>query len=193
MAIEPAVVAANAIRECVAAQEGLMEGARLQAIVEAATLISASLARGGKLLLFGNGGSASDAAHVAAEFVGRFQAERRALPALSLCTNESAISAIANDYGFEQVFARQLDALGGALDVAMAISTSGRSPNVLAGVSAARRLGMGIIGLTGSDGGQLVSEVDVCLRVPASNTARIQESHILVAHILCELVELELM
>jgi len=181
-----------AIRECIAAQERLLDPAYVVRIVEAGELVASSLAKGGKLLLFGNGGSASDATHVAAEFVGRFQRDRRALPAVSLCTNDSAITAIANDYGFEQVFVRQLEALGASGDVAIAISTSGRSLNVLAAVQAARRLGIGTIGLTGGDGGTLGSEVDVCVRVPARSTARVQEGHILVAHVLCELVERKL-
>jgi D-sedoheptulose 7-phosphate isomerase len=192
MATDDFDIAAAAIRESVATQTALLDDDRVQGIVAAARLMTESLSRGGKLLLFGNGGSASDAAHVAAEFVGRFQRERRALPAISLGTNLSSITAIANDYGFDRVFERQLEALGGPADVAVAISTSGRSANVLAGVDAARRLGMGTIGLTGADGGQLVSAVDVCLRVPALNTARIQESHILISHVLCELVEREL-
>ena len=192
MATDDVAVAAAAIRESVATQTALLDDEHIQGIVAAAGLMTESLARGGKLLLFGNGGSASDAAHVAAEFVGRFQRERRALPAISLGTNLSSITAIANDYGFDRVFARQLEGLGGPDDVAVAISTSGRSSNVLAGVDAARRLGMGTIGLTGADGGQLAAAVDVCLRVPALTTARIQESHILISHVLCELVERDL-
>src|SRR5450755_180692 len=192
MATDDVAVAAAAIRESVATQTALLDDEHIQGIVAAAGLMTESLARGGKLLLFGNGGSASDAAHVAAEFVGRFQRERRALPAISLGTNLSSITAIANDYGFDRVFARQLEGLGGPDDVDVAISTSGRSSNVLAGVDAARRLGMGTIGLTGADGGQLAAAVDVCLRVPALTTARIQESHILISHVLCELVERDL-
>ncbi len=190
--VEAEAVAAAAIRDCIASQEGLLEEDRLRSLVEAAGVIVESLSYGGKLLLFGNGGSASDAGHIAAEFVGRFQHERRALPALSLCANDSAITAIANDYGFEHVFVRQLQALGNRGDAALAISTSGRSANVLAGVSAARDLGLATIGLTGADGAELAAAVDVCLRVPATSTARIQEGHILVAHVLCELVERQL-
>ena len=126
---------------------------------------------------------------MAAEFVGRFVAERRALPALSLSSDDSAITAIANDYGFPRVFARQVEAFGSPGDVAVAFSTSGRSPNVLEGVRTPRELGMTSIGLTGGDGGELAAAVDVCLRVPSSITARIQEGHILLAHVLCELVE----
>lgn len=186
---EAQVLAAEAIRESIATQQRLLDEECVVSVVRAAHLISDSLERGGKLLLFGNGGSASDSAHIAAEFVGRFQRERRALPAISLCTNDSALTAIANDFGFEQVFARQLRGLGAAGDVAIAISTSGSSSNVLAAVEAARELGVATIGLTGGDGGALAGAVDVCLRVPAHKTARIQEAHILIAHVLCELTE----
>ncbi len=189
---DPAALVTAAVRDSVATQERLLEEERMQAILDASRLLSSTIARGGKLLLFGNGGSASDAAHVAAEFVGRFQRDRRPLPAVSLSANGSVLTAIANDFGFEQVFARQLEALGASGDAAIAISTSGRSANVLAGVEAARRRGMVTVGFTGADGGRLCNLVDVCLCVPASITARIQESHILLAHILCELVEREL-
>ena len=192
MATDPAAVATAAIEGCLASLEQLREERHLTAIVAAAELISASLAGGSTVFLFGNGGSASDATHLAAEFVGRFQRDRRALPAFSLCTNESAITAIANDYGFERIFARQLEASGRPGDVAIAISTSGDSANVLAGARAARALGMKTIGLTGADGGGLRDAVDVCLCVPSSVTARVQENHIVVGHLLCEIVEQQL-
>jgi D-sedoheptulose 7-phosphate isomerase len=192
MSAEQVALAAASIRECIATQESLLEPERLDGLVKAAALIRRGLSDGGKLLLFGNGGSASDASHIAAEFVGRFMRDRRALPALALCTDQSAMTAIANDFGFERVFARQLEAIGDPQDVAMAISTSGRSPNVLAGLETARSIGMATIGLTGPTGGALPTVVDVCLRVPADSTARIQESHTLIAHVLCQLVELEL-
>jgi D-sedoheptulose 7-phosphate isomerase len=188
----PATLAEAAIRDCVAVQAQLLETPRVTALVEAAVMLATSLSRGGKLLLFGNGGSASDAAHIAAEFVGRFQRERRALPAIALAANNSAVTAIANDFGFEHVFVRQLEAYGVAGDAAIAISTSGKSPNVLAGVQTANRLGIGTVGLTGAEGNELAREVDICLRVPSTNTARIQEGHILLAHVLCELVDHEL-
>jgi D-sedoheptulose 7-phosphate isomerase len=191
-ATDAEAVAAAIIRDCIAAQQGLLERSSLRAIVDAAQLITDSFSHGGKLLLFGNGGSASDAAHIAAEFVGRFQRDRRALPALSLGANESSVTAIANDFGFEHVFVRQLEALGSGGDVAIAISTSGRSANVLAGARTARDLGIRTIGLTGGDGGELGGAVDICLHVPGTSTARVQESHILVAHVLCELVERQL-
>jgi len=153
-------------------------------------LVAEALAGGRKVLLFGNGGSAADAQHIAAEFVGRFLRERRALPAIALTTDTSALTAIANDYGYDDVFARQVRALGTAGDVALAISTSGRSPSVLRAVEACRELGVRTIGLTGGDGGPLAGMVDVSLRVSASKlSARIQETHILVGHVICELVD----
>lgn len=182
-------LAATAVRESIATHEALLDEQYLRSMLRAAATIGESLARGGKVLLFGNGGSASDAAHVAAEFVGRFQRDRRALPAISLSSNLSAVTAIANDFGYETVFARQLEALGSAGDVAIAISTSGSSRNVLTAVEVARDRGLATIGLTGGDGGALSAAVDICFCVPASSTARIQEGHILIAHILCELVE----
>jgi D-sedoheptulose 7-phosphate isomerase len=185
-------LAEAAIRDSIEVHERLLDGGAAPAVAEAASVVARSLARGGKLLLFGNGGSASDAAHVAAEFVGRFQRDLRAFPAISLAANQSALTAIANDYGFEQVFARQVEAFAAPGDVAIAISTSGESANVLAGVRCARRLGLETIGFTGESGGGLADAVDVCLRVPARSAARIQEGHILLAHVLCELVEREL-
>ncbi|HZP40384.1 MAG TPA: D-sedoheptulose 7-phosphate isomerase [Candidatus Binatia bacterium] len=160
------------------------------ALAAAVAKVADALAGGRKVLLFGNGGSAADAQHVAAEFVGRFRTERRALPAIALTTDTSALTAIANDYGYDEVFARQVHALGAAGDVAVAISTSGRSPSVLRAVEACRALGVATIGLTGGDGGPLAGLVDLCLRVSASTlSARIQETHILVGHVLCELVD----
>ena len=144
---------------------------------------------GGKLIVFGNGGSAADAQHIAAELVGRFERERDALPALALSVNTSALTAIANDYGYEEVFARQLRGLGAKGDVALAISTSGRSENVTRGLRAARELGMTTVGLTGGTGGDMPALCDHCVVVPSEATARVQEGHILVAHVLCEIVE----
>ena len=160
------------------------------ALARAVELVGDAIAAERKVLLFGNGGSAADAQHIAAEFVGRFARERRALPALALTTDTSALTAIANDYGYEHVFARQVHALGIAGDVALAISTSGRSPNVLRAVETCRERGVRTIGLTGGDGGPLATMVDVSLRVSAStHSARIQETHILVGHVICELVD----
>jgi D-sedoheptulose 7-phosphate isomerase len=141
------------------------------------------------VLLFGNGGSASDAQHVAAELVGRFARERAPLPAIALTTDTSALTAIANDYGFEEVFARQVRALGRPGDVAVAISTSGNSPNVLRGAEAAREMGMTVVALTGAGGGALAAASDLCVNVPSDDTPRIQECHLTVEHVLCEAVE----
>jgi D-sedoheptulose 7-phosphate isomerase len=160
------------------------------ALERAIELVATALAGGRKLLLFGNGGSAADAQHIAAEFVGRFLRERRALSAIALTTDTSALTSIANDYGYDDVFARQVRALGVSGDVALAISTSGRSANVLRAVEACRELGVTTIGLTGGDGGPLAGAVDLALRVSASRiSARIQETHILVGHVICELVD----
>jgi D-sedoheptulose 7-phosphate isomerase len=145
--------------------------------------------KGNKVLLFGNGGSAADAQHIAAEFVGRFAFERRALPALALSVNTSCVTAIGNDYGFDLVFSRQIEALGREGDVAIGISTSGNSQNVLQGLSAARKLGLSTVALTGCNGGKLKSAVDHCICAPSNETPRIQECHLLIGHIICELVE----
>lgn len=158
-------------------------------IARAAQVIYESFQRGGKVLLFGNGGSAADAQHIAAEFVCRFKRERNSLPAIALTTDTSVLTAIANDYGFEQIFARQIQGLCRPEDVALAISTSGSSPNVLAGVAAAREKRATTIGLTGGKNGALSSMVDISIVVPSDNTARIQECHITIAHILCEAVD----
>jgi D-sedoheptulose 7-phosphate isomerase len=155
----------------------------------AADLIAHAFAEGGRLLVCGNGGSAADAQHIAAEFVGRYLKERAPYSAIALSTNTSALTAIGNDYGFDEVFARQVHAHGRPGDVLLAISTSGTSPNVLAAVAAAREAGMKVIALSGRDGGTLIDDCDVCLVVPVDSTPRIQETHILLAHVLCELVE----
>jgi Phosphoheptose isomerase len=160
------------------------------ALARAVDVVAPALDQGSRLLLFGNGGSAADAQHIAAELVGRFMGERRPLPAIALTTDTSAITAIANDYGYDEVFARQVRALGRAGDVAIAISTSGNSPSVLRAVEAARSLGLRTIGFTGGDGGALKGLVEVSLCVSASTlSCRIQETHILIGHVLCELVE----
>jgi D-sedoheptulose 7-phosphate isomerase len=158
-------------------------------IAEAAAIILRRLREGSKLIIFGNGGSASDAQHIAAEFVGRYEADRKALAAIALTTNSSSLTAISNDYGFAEVFARQVQALAKSGDVALAISTSGNSENVLRGAAAARQLGAFTIGLTGRTGGKLASSVDLCICVPSDVTSRIQESHILIGHIVSKIVE----
>jgi D-sedoheptulose 7-phosphate isomerase len=163
------------------------EGA--EAMARAAALVIEAFRAGGKVLLFGNGGSAADAQHVADEWTGRFKRERPPLPALALTANTSDLTAIGNDYGFEHVFARLVTAHGKAGDVALALSTSGNSPNVLAAVAEARRLGLVTIGLTGKGGGKLAAAVDVALVVPSDATERIQESHMTFLHALCEMVD----
>lgn len=178
------------VRESVSVKEALArDKALIHAIVQVAGRIVDCLRGGGKVLLFGNGGSAADAQHIAAELVGRFWRERPGLPAVALTVDTSALTAIGNDYGFEAVFARQLDVLGKRGDIAVAISTSGNSPNVLRAVQAARKKGLVIVGLTGKSGGKLRSLVDYCIRVPSEEMPRIQEAHILVGHVVCEIVE----
>ncbi len=158
-------------------------------IVQVARLIAAAFRDGYKVLLFGNGGSATDAAHIAAEFVGRYKRERMPLPAIALATDIAAITCIANDYGYEELFARQVRAHGRKGDIAIGISTSGNSPNVLKGVEAARDCGLITIAWTGANGGKLAGLVDYPFIVPSTITSRIQESHITLGHVLCELVE----
>jgi D-sedoheptulose 7-phosphate isomerase len=158
-------------------------------IVQVAHLLARALREGHKVLLFGNGGSATDASHIAAEFVGRYHRDRAALPALALGTDLAALTCIANDYEYAEIFARQIAAHGQKGDIAIAISTSGNSPNVLKGVEAARARGLITIGWTGGTGGKLAGLVDHCFLVPSAVTARIQESHITLGHVLCELIE----
>jgi D-sedoheptulose 7-phosphate isomerase len=158
-------------------------------IATVAQLLVTAFREGHKVLLFGNGGSATDAAHIAAEFVGRYKRERAPLPAIALATDIAAITCIANDYGFDELFARQVRAHGLKGDIAIGISTSGNSPNVLKGVAAARECGMITVAWTGGTGGKLAGLVDHPFIVPSTVTARIQESHITLGHVLCELVE----
>jgi phosphoheptose isomerase len=158
-------------------------------VVEAATAISAALEAGGKLLVFGNGGSAADAQHMCAELVGRFQHERAAMAAIALTTDSSIVTSVANDYTFAWVFARQIEALARRGDVALGISTSGGSPNVLAALEAANARGVTTIALTGRDGGAIGKAAAIHLNVDHASTARIQEVHRTVIHAICELVE----
>jgi D-sedoheptulose 7-phosphate isomerase len=155
-------------------------------------LIAESMAQGAVLLVCGNGGSAADAQHIAAELTGRFFRDRRPLPALALHGNTSSLTAIGNDYGYEEVFAREVLAHGRPGDVLMAISTSGNSRNVLRAIEAARAQRMAVVGLTGADGGKMRDLCDICLPVPSSSTPRIQECHILIGHTICELLERDL-
>jgi D-sedoheptulose 7-phosphate isomerase len=165
------------------------DAALCEAAAAAASACIASLRSGGKLLFCGNGGSAADAQHWAAELVSRFAHDRPGLPAIALTTDGSILTAIGNDYGYERLFARQVEALGAAGDVLVAISTSGASANVLAGLAAARARGMATIGFTGAPGGGMPVLCDICLRVPATATARIQEGHAVLGHALCGAIE----
>lgn len=164
-------------------------------VVQAAQLLADRLRQGAKILVCGNGGSAADAQHFAAELVNRFEIERPGLAAIALTTDSSALTSIANDYAFEQIFARQIRALGRPGDVLLAISTSGHSPNILAAMTAARQAGMTTVALTGRDGGAMAAQLtgdDLEIRVVATATARIQEVHILIIHCLCDLVDQQL-
>jgi D-sedoheptulose 7-phosphate isomerase len=161
----------------------------LDMIAAGADALISAYSAGHKALFFGNGGSAADAQHLAAEFVGRYLRERGPMPALALNANSSAVTAIGNDYGYDQVFARQLQAFAAPGDVAVAISTSGNSPSVIEAVQCARRMGLFTIGLTGASGGRLRGLVDVLIAVPSEETPRIQECHILIGHSLCDAVE----
>ncbi len=166
-----------------------MSDADSRPVVEAAAAIVEALKLGGKLLLFGNGGSAADAQHVAAELVGRFQRERAALAALALTTDTSVLTSIGNDYGYDRVFARQIEALGRPGDVALGISTSGASPNVVAGLEVGRALRLQTIALTGGDGGAAGRAAAIHVNVPSDVPARVQEVHRTLLHIICDLVE----
>jgi phosphoheptose isomerase len=177
-----------ALAETIALHERVRQG-DVNAVTDAAAAISEALGQGGRLLTFGNGGSAADAQHVAAEFVGRFLRERRSLSAIALSTDTSVLTSIANDYSFDRVFARQIEALGRHGDVAFGISTSGRSPNVIAAFNAARAHGLRTIALTGGDGGALGPLVDIHINVPSASMPRVQEVHRTLLHVICDLVE----
>ncbi len=180
----------NSLQASVALKQALLEDQKLiQTIAEVAEAMSRALADGHKLLFFGNGGSAADAQHLAAELVGRYQQERRALPALALTANTSTLTAIGNDYSYERVFARQLEALCSPGDVAVGISTSGKSPNVLSAMRTAKEIPVTTVGMTGVRGDELAALSDYCICVPSEQTPRIQEGHILIGHILCEVIE----
>ena len=180
----------SSLQASVALKQALLEDQKLiQTIAEVAEAMSRALADGHKLLFFGNGGSAADAQHLAAELVGRYQQERRALPALALTANTSTLTAIGNDYSYERVFARQLEALCSPGDVAVGISTSGKSPNVLSAMRAAKEIPVTTVGMTGMRAGELAALSDYCICVPSEQTPRIQEGHILIGHILCEVIE----
>jgi len=165
---------------------------KLAEIERAGMLICETLAAGNKILICGNGGSAADAQHIAAELVGRYELERRAFPAVALTTDTSALTALSNDYGYEEVFARQVMALAVPGDLLIAISTSGRSPNIIKALEQARALGCKTIGLTGASGKPLDSYCDQILAIPAKRTSRIQEAHITIGHLWCEMVDANL-
>jgi len=160
-----------------------------ETITSCANVLLETFNKGNKVLICGNGGSAADAQHIAAEFVGRYETERRALPAIALTTDTSALTALANDYDFERIFARQVEALAVEGDCLIAISTSGNSRNVIAAVMEARRKNCKIIGMTGAAGKKLASLCDACIMIPSERTARVQEAHITIAHIWCEMVD----
>ena len=161
-------------------------------IMEVAKRILAAYRKGNKVLLFGNGGSACDASHLAAELVNRYKKDREGLPAIALATDMAVVTSISNDYDYTDLFSRQISALGGKGDIAIAISTSGNSPNVLKAVEVAKQKGLITIGFAGKDGGKLAGLVDYAFIVPSNNTARIQEAHITLGHLLCELIEDEM-
>ena len=148
--------------------------------------------QGHKTLLAGNGGSAADAQHIAAELINRFQMERRGLPSIALTTDSSVLTSISNDYTYDQVYARQIEALAQPGDIFLGISTSGNSNNIIHAITSCNQLGVTTIGLCGRDGGRLRELCDICLMVPSNNTARIQESHILIGHIICDAIEQQL-
>ena len=178
------------IGESIKTKELLLRDAEtIEMIWGAAKAIRESFAKGGKILLCGNGGSASDALHIAGELTGRFQKERRALPAVALNADMASITAVANDYGYEMVFSRAVEGLMNPEDVLLGISTSGNSENVYRAVKKAKELGAVTAALLGNDGGKIKSAVDYGIIVPGSSTVRIQESHIMIGHIICELVE----
>ena len=178
------------IRESIATKQQVLNDAELiSKIARVSEIVRSSFERGNKLVIFGNGGSAADAQHIAAEFVGRFAFDRPALPALALSVNTSCVTAIGNDYGFDHIFARQIEGFGRAGDVAIGISTSGNSPNVISGLSVARENGLQTVALAGRTGGKMKSVAEYCVCVPSNETPRIQECHILIGHVISELVE----
>jgi len=181
----------NILKESIRAKETIRDN-EVENIAKAASLIVHSLRSGGKVLVFGNGGSAADSQHIVAELVGRFKKERKPLSAIALTTNTSSLTALANDYGYDATFSRQVEALGRQGDVAMGISTSGNSKNVIAAIKTAKVIGMKTVCLLGGDGGKLKRECDVQILVGSKDTPRIQECHLTICHIICELVELEM-
>lgn len=183
---------AGVFRQAAENMAAVAEGQYPRAVAEAVDMLYDALTSGRKLLVFGNGGSSADAQHLTAELVGRFVAERRALPAIALTTNQAVLTAWSNDYSFDDVFARQIDALGAPGDVALGISTSGNSANVVNALHRARARGLRTIGLTGAGGGRMAPICDVLLAVPLSSTARIQEVHLVTYHAICAALDAKL-
>jgi D-sedoheptulose 7-phosphate isomerase len=175
------------IEESIKTEERLIR--QSNTIGELGLLISDCINKGRKVFFFGNGGSAADAQHISAELVGKYQEKRKGLPSLALTTNTSVLTAIGNDFGYDFVFERQVESLVGSDDVVVGISTSGNSPNVINGIIAAKKIGAKTVGLTGENGGKLCDIADITLKVPSQNTQRIQECHIKVGHIICDIVE----
>ena len=174
----------RAVADAMSSDTALIDG-----IERAVVVLTDAIASGGTVFSFGNGGSAADAQHFTAELVGRFSMDRRGLPAVSLTTDASVMTSLCNDFGYEDLFARQIEALGKKGDAVLAISTSGNSPNIIRGINAAREKGMEVVGLGGKDGGGMAKLCTVALIIPSDDTPRIQEGHVLVYHTLCELIE----
>lgn len=180
-------IANREIKESIKVKEKILNN--LSDIISAAKLIVKCLKQDNKIILFGNGGSAADAQHIAGELVGRFKKERKALAAISLSTDTSVLTCLGNDYGFEYIFSRQIQALAKKGDVIIALSTSGKSPNVLRAISEAKKIGCKIIILAGEKGTPNDVQINVCIKIPSQNTPRIQEAHITIGHIWCEIVD----
>ncbi|MDP2921672.1 MAG: SIS domain-containing protein [Candidatus Omnitrophota bacterium] len=179
---------AELLKEGISVNSKLLD-TQLEEIAKLADAMLQTIKSGHKILLFGNGGSATDSLHIAAELVGRFRKERKAIPAIALTENISTLTALANDYSFDYIFERQVEAFGNKGDMAIGISTSGTSKNVVAGIQKASDMGLKTAALTGETKTGLFKIADICVRVPSTNTARIQESHIAIGHIVCELIE----
>jgi len=181
-------IIANALKENLRIKENFIKK-NTSKLIEVAQCLSNAFRNAGKLMICGNGGSAADSQHIAAEFVNRFQLDRSPLPALALTTDTSILTSVANDYRYEDVFSKQIEALGVKGDILLAISTSGKSPSVLSAIRTARKKGLYTVGLIGGDGGDMLRLVDLSLLVESEQTPRIQEVHILAGHLICELVE----
>ena len=177
------------VYDSIRVKKRLLQGDLIKVVAQVGGVLVEAYRGGNKVILFGNGGSAADAQHIAAELIGRYYLNRAALPAIALTTNSSSLTAVANDYSFDLIFARQLEAMAAHGDVAVGISTSGNSENVVQALRSAKEKGVVTVGLTGEEGGEVKSIVDYCICVPCKETPRIQECHILLGHILCEIIE----